>query len=478
MLSIIGKKVFTRLLSGAMLSYPETGDRDAGNQHMKPSNSVELEALKNELDLLTDLMLKIRMDMDLDGFIDEIISTLREKVAFDGCNMALIGDDGLMRVHRVDPAKVSRKSRLTDEKLQKIYSRKIDFRTGGDLASIAARERREIFYPEIDGAPLTAEQADFVAGYGITSLYYLPVAAGDRVFGTMRFHNYGGPMALNDFERDLIRRRVMIIAKALESFSLYNELRKKNQVIKTDLEIASRLQQNLLPHMPPGIAGVEIATRYLPMAEVGGDYFDFIHSPSKMGRRFGVVVSDASGHGVPAAFITSMLKMSIQNKAIYGMAPSPAKVLSAINESLRDKISDFFVTGCYAWFDLVRMKARFASAGHVPVYRMVSATGEITEIKPRGRILGVFEAPQFAQEEISIRPGDRFFFYTDGLTEAVNAAGGQFEQELLRIFREEMYSNAAEMLYAVITALKEHALYGAKHSLDDDVAVVIVDITE
>lgn len=444
---------------------------------MKSSNLNELIALKNELELLTELIMKIRMDMDIDGFMNEIISTLRDRVPFDGCNIALIGDDGLMRVHRIDPAKVSRKSRLTEEKLKKIYSQKIDYRTGGDLASIAARERREIYHPEINGAALTEEQADFIANYGITSLYYLPVAVGERVFATIRFHNYGGAMHLTDFERDLIRRRVMVIAKALESFSLYNELRKKSQVIKTDLEMASRLQQNLLPHTPPRFHGVDIATRYIPMTEVGGDYFDFIHSPAKMDRRFGVVITDASGHGVPAAFITSMLKMSIQNKAMYAVASSPAKVLSAINESLRDKISDFFVTGCYAWFDFDRMKARFASGGHVPVYRLVRATGAVVEIKPRGRLLGIMDDPHFEQEELGISTGDRFFFYTDGLTEAVNEEGVPFEASLLRILREEMYSNAAELLYAVISALKEHALHGQKRSLDDDVAVVIVDIT-
>jgi serine phosphatase RsbU (regulator of sigma subunit) len=443
---------------------------------MKNRTPNELTALKNELELLTSLIMKIRMDMDLDGFLDEIIFTLRDKVPFDGCNIALIGDDGLMRVHRIDPAKVSRKSRLTEEKLEKIYSQKIDYRTGGDLASIVSRERREIYHPEITGGDLTEEQEAFVTNYGITSLYYLPVAVDERVFGTIRFHNYGGSMILSDFERDLIRRRVMIIAKALESFSLYNELRKKSQVIKTDLEMASRLQQNLLPHAPPRFHGVDIATRYIPMTEVGGDYFDFIHSPAKMERRFGVVITDASGHGVPAAFITSMLKMSLQNKAIYALASSPAKVLSAINESLRDKISDFFVTGCYAWFDFDRMKARFASAGHVPVYRIVRATGLIEEIKPRGRLLGILDNPHFDQVELGISPGDRFFFYTDGLTEAVNAAGVPFEESLLRILREEIYSNAAEMLYAVISALKEHGLHGQKHSLDDDVAVVIVDI--
>jgi len=270
---------------------------------MKSSNLHELIALKNELELLTELIMKIRMDMDLDGFMDEIVSTLRERVPFDGCNIAIIGDDGLMRVHRIDPAKVSRKSRLTGEKLDRIYAQKIDYRTGGDLASIAARENREIFIPDLEVAELPEEHGEFVGDYGITSLYYLPVAAGERVFGVIRFHNYGGTMDLTEFERNLIRRRVMVIAKAMETFSLYSELRSRDRVIKSDLEAARRLQQNLIPKAPPSMRGVDIVMRYLPMNEVGGDYYDFVHSPAKMGRRFGLLMTDAAGHGVPAAFI-------------------------------------------------------------------------------------------------------------------------------------------------------------------------------
>lgn len=444
---------------------------------MKPVNNSQCDALANELDLLVSLIMKIRMDMDLQGFLDEIILTLREKVPFDGCNIALIGDDGLMRIHRIDPGKVSKKSKLTEEKLQKLYSKAWNWERENDLASIVARERREIHYPVVDLESFPEEHKEFVETYGIAGLYYLPLVVGDRVFGVIRFHNYASDMHLSEFEKELIRRRAMVIAKALESFALFDELRRKNRVIKTDLETAQRLQHNLLPQSSPLLRGVDIAMRYLPMAEVGGDFYDFIYSPEKMGRRFGFIITDASGHGVSAAFISSMLKMSVQNKEVYLSSSNPAKVLSMMNESLLDKISDYFVTGCYAWFDLERMKVRFASAGHVPVFKLDRSSGTIAEIKPKGKMLGLIEHPQFEQLELSLSGNERFVFYTDGLTEAVNAEGVTFEERLKKVLRQELYSNASEALYAVIRELKEHAQSPTKESFDDDVAVVIIDVS-
>ncbi len=445
---------------------------------MKSEHNSQGEALINELDLLVSLIMKIRMDMDLQSFLDEIIFTLREKVSFDGCNIALIGDDGLMRIHRIDLGKISKKSKLTEEKLNKLYSKAWNREIENDLASIVARERREIHYPVVDVQSLPDEHKEFVEMYGIIGLYYLPLIVGERVFGVIRFHNYSSEMRLTDFEKELIRRRAMVIAKALESFALFDELRKKNRVIKTDLETAQRLQHNLLPQSSPMIRGVDIAMRYIPMAEVGGDFYDFIYSPEKMGRRFGFIITDASGHGVPAAFISSMLKMSVQNKEMYAASSSPSRVLSIMNESLLNKISDYFVTGCYAWFDLERMKVRFSCAGHVPVFKLNRSSGVIAEIKPKGKMLGLIDYPQFEQIELSLNVNDRFVFYTDGLTEAVNQSGIAFEERLKKLLKQESYSNASEAMYSIISELKEYALSATKKSFDDDVAVVIVDINE
>jgi serine phosphatase RsbU (regulator of sigma subunit) len=438
--------------------------------------TTENQMLKNEIEILTSLILKIHMDMDLEHFLDEIIFTLRHRIPFDGCNVSYIDKEGLMTVHRINPSSVSPKHRLTAEQLEEVFARKVDYKTSSDWASIAAREKKEIYIPEVHLNDFTPDDQAFLKDYGITGLYYLPLVMGDRVHGTMRFHNYDSPMKLTEFEKNLIRTRASVVAKALDDYFLYQDLKKKNDVITLDLDLATRLQRNLLPDKFPAFDGVEVAAAYIPMIEVGGDYYDFLYSPEKGERRFGVLITDASGHGVSAAFITSMLKLSFQNRQTYKNSWSPSYVLSYINRSIKNLIADNFVTGCYAYFDFYQMNLVMSSAGHNPVYRVNRDTGEVDTLKPHGKILGLFDYQEFQEIEIPVKSGHRFLFYTDGLTEAENREGVPFENNLVDLLAGSGNLTADNFCRRVEDHLRVHGLYGSKTTFDDDIAMVIIDI--
>ena len=436
----------------------------------------ENQVLKNELEMLASLILKIHMDMDLEQFLDEIIFTLRKRIPFDGCNVSYIDHDGLMNVHRINPSRISPKHRLSADQLEEVYAKKVDYQTSNDWASIAAREKKEIYIPEVRIDDFGPEDQDFLKSYGITGLYYLPLVMGDRIHGTMRFHNYGSPMSLTELERDHIRRRASIVAKALDDYFLYQDVKKKNDVISLDLDLATRLQRNLLPHNYPDFEGVAVAAAYIPMIEVGGDYYDFIYSPQRGERRFGMLITDASGHGVSAAFITSMLKLSFQNRQTYKNSWSPSYVLSYINRSIKNNIADNFVTGCYAYFDFYQMSLVLSSAGHNPVFRVNRDTCQVDTLKPHGKMLGLFDYQEFEELEIPIRSGDRFLFYTDGLTEAENRDGETFEKNLLNLLENSGDLNADDFCRRVVDHLRVHALYASRTTFEDDIAMVIIDV--
>jgi len=436
----------------------------------------ENQMLENELEMLASLILKIHMDMDLEEFLDEIIYTLRKRIPFDGCNVSYIDREGLMNVHRINPSQVSPKHRLSPDQLEEVYAKKVDYQTSNDWASIAAREKKEIYIPEVCIDEFDPEEQDFLKSYGITGLYYLPLVMGDRIHGTMRFHNYDSPMNLTDLERDHIRRRASIVAKALDDYFLYQDVKKKNEVIRLDLDLATRLQQNLLPHSYPDFEGIDVAAAYIPMIEVGGDYYDFIYSPQRGERRFGLLITDASGHGVSAAFITSMLKLSFQNRQTYKNSWSPSYVLSYINRSIKNNIADNFVTGCYAYFDFYQMSVVLSSAGHNPVYRVNRDNGKVETIKPRGKILGLFDYQEFEELEITIKSGDRLLFYTDGLTEAENRDGETFETKLFELLAGSGELTAEDFCIRVVDHLRVHALYASRTTFEDDIAMVIIDV--
>ncbi|MCP4135268.1 MAG: SpoIIE family protein phosphatase [bacterium] len=436
----------------------------------------EMDRLREELDILSSLILKIRIDMDLDTFLNEIIFTLRDKVPFDGCNISVIDERGYMRVHKISPSEISKEARLSEEYLEKIYSERIDYRASNDWASIAAREKKEIYYPDIEMEDFLPEYQENLKLYGITGLYYVPIIIGDMVFGTMRFHNFEKPMKLTGFEKKIIQRRVSIVAKAIENFTLYNDIKKKNRTIEMDLELAKELQNKVLPQNLPDMPGVSIETYYMPMIEVGGDFFDFIYPDRGKNEKFGVIMTDVSGHGVSSAFITSMLKVSFQNSFIRKNAARPAKVLSRINHTLLNNMGDHFCTGCYAFFDLKKRKAVFANAGHTPVYRIKRNFGEVFPIRPTGSVMGYFEEIVYREHSINLEPGDRFVFFTDGLTEAINKEKTMFDKKLLSLFYKYYGMPTKEFRDLIIRKLKEHALEGMKETFEDDVALVVIDI--
>lgn len=180
----------------------------------------------------------------------------------------------------------------------------------------------------------------------------------------MRFHNYGGTMFLSDFEKDIIRRRVAVIARAMENFLLYDELKNKSAVIEQDFELARRLQQDMIPASSPQIPGIEVAMKYLPMQEVGGDFFDFLYPVRGNENSMGLFLTDASGHGVPAAFVTSMLKVLFHSDEVKKNGHHPAEVMKIINKNIKGKIADNFVTAVYCLLNLEEGSLKISSAGH------------------------------------------------------------------------------------------------------------------
>jgi serine phosphatase RsbU (regulator of sigma subunit) len=254
------------------------------------------------------------------------------------------------------------------------------------------------------------------------------------------------------------------------------DIKLKNEIIHEDLTLAKRIQMNMLPQRLPEIKGVKISTRYLPMFEVGGDYFDFNFIEKENCMDFALILTDASGHGVSAAFITTMLKIAFSSDQALQLIASPIEVLKLINKTIIDKTAGNFVTAFYVFFDIEKMKAKLTCAGHNPAYKISCKTGKLEEIHPRGRILGFIDEIDFVEHEINICSGDRFFFYTDGLTEAIDEAGEEFEKKLIEILTSNYSLDAESLCDIIIDKLKEHALYSDKQHFDDDIAIIIVDI--
>lgn len=201
-------------------------------------------------------------------------------------------------------------------------------------------------------------------------------------------------------------------------------LEARDQFVRSELEMARRIQQSLLPGSPPRLPGLQIESHYLPLLEVGGDFFDF-HSAD---GRVELLIADVVGHGIQAALLTSMVKALFRECLAQQMSPSAT--LEYLNARLLELTpTDRFVTAIAASVDVRERRVRIANAGHPPPYRLAEGTGR-PEMLSRGELplglMPVGTGPPYVEHEIRCEPGDRLFLYTDGLPDVLSPAGELF----------------------------------------------------
>jgi len=245
-------------------------------------------------------------------------------------------------------------------------------------------------------------------------------------------------------------------------------------LVEQELETARRIQSSILPGKTPAVAGAEIAVRYLPMAAVAGDFYEFLRVDEK---RVGLLIADVSGHGVPAALIASMVKVAFSAQAPW--AAHPEAVLSGMNRIFCGKLESQFVTAAYLYADLESGKASYASAGHPPLLWWRAVEGRVCEVRSNGMMMGHFPEARYASVELQVGPGDRLILYTDGIVEAMNTSGDFFGSER---FAEAIASRRELPAESLVDSLLGHVSQWAGHKpgrdgFADDLTLLVMSVS-
>jgi serine phosphatase RsbU (regulator of sigma subunit) len=222
--------------------------------------------------------------------------------------------------------------------------------------------------------------------------------------------------------------------KVVESWDSYDQLNLMRQRLEQEMGVARGIQQALLlPTDLPHLEGWEVTAYYQPAREVGGDFYDFLELED---GRLGVVVEDATGHGIPAALVMATT-LSMLRAVAQASNHSPGDVLRRANEPLVTDIPpNMFVTCLYAILDPRSGRLRYANAGHdLPYWRHQGGGAE--ELRARGMPLGLMPGMDYEEKEIVLEIGDRVLFYSDGLVEAHNPEGEMFGFPRLRSIMAE-----------------------------------------
>ena len=241
--------------------------------------------------------------------------------------------------------------------------------------------------------------------------------------------------------------------------------------INSELEMARKIQLAILPHETPKIMGLEIAARFVPMGSVAGDFYDFVIMDEK---HVGILIADATGHGLPAALIASMLQMALAAQAAH--ASNPAAVLSGLNQALYGKFTAHFVTAAYIFVDMEKRIMKYGGAGHPPLLLWRASTRSADELEENGLVLGLFADATYGEIEATMQPGDRVVAYTDGILEASNPSGEMYGGQRFKQFLElNCLTGANEFSDAL---LDEMALWSGQprgQGQQDDITFLTVD---
>jgi serine phosphatase RsbU (regulator of sigma subunit) len=204
------------------------------------------------------------------------------------------------------------------------------------------------------------------------------------------------------------------------------------QIILEDLQAGAAYQRSLMPETPPLVPGYDFGCLLRPARTVSGDFYDILRLDE---RRIGILVADASGKGVPACL------MAMLAHAFFRVRPDPvagpAKTLQSVNAMLYGNAKrGTFVSCIYAVLDTAQHTLTMSNAGHLPSVIWHGKERIATTHRSNGPVVGVL-APaiyngQIGEETVSLRPGDRFVFFTDGMNEAMAPGQKEFGMEHLR----------------------------------------------
>jgi phosphoserine phosphatase RsbU/P len=233
---------------------------------------------------------------------------------------------------------------------------------------------------------------------------------------------FGIPLYLHHHTKEHLEGRNVELQQKVERGTARLEMQ------EAELQRAREIQQSLLPRNIPQIPGFEIAGAWQPASTVSGDYYDVLPLGD---HKLGICIADVSGKGVSAALLMANVQAAV--RAYANESESPAQVCGKVNRLLCENIATGkFVTFLYAILDGDERSFQYCNAGHL--YPILVSRGSVGMLEQGGAVLGVFPAWTYEDSVIDLKAGDRLLLFTDGITEASDTNGLEFEETRIAAF--------------------------------------------
>ena len=240
------------------------------------------------------------------------------------------------------------------------------------------------------------------------------------------------------------------IAIAIENARLYERVARSEARLERDLQRAQEIQMHLMPGTAPDIPGMEVALRFHPARELGGDLYDFLTYGKE---RQVLAVGDVSGKGAPAALYGAMAMGILRSLAPQNL--SPPHLLKRLSQILLErKIEGHFITITYAIWEPRAKTLRLANAG-MPLPLLVRK-GQARSIRVEGIPLGLLEHAQYQDEVVKLESGDLFAMFSDGIVEAANTKHEEFgSRRLKNVLRRNFHRPPNQIIATLFDEVRE-----------------------
>jgi sigma-B regulation protein RsbU (phosphoserine phosphatase) len=261
------------------------------------------------------------------------------------------------------------------------------------------------------------------------------VRAKDRMNGVLTLGLRRGQFPYSTADKEVLMSVAGQLALVIENARLAERMVVEER-LRRELALAAEVQRRLLPERPPEGLAVELAGFCQPARGVGGDYYDFIKFDN---QQLGIAIADVAGKGIAAALLMSTVQATLRSLSAGGGANerangSLAEMVATLNRLLCNSTRGAnYVTFFYAQFDPRTQRLAYVNAGHnPPLFFRADPAHDFRALSSGGMFVGMFEHCGYEQDVIQMQPGDVLIAFTDGLSEALDARGEEFDESRIR----------------------------------------------
>jgi len=419
----------------------------AGIENARLYSRVSRQA--RQLTLLTEISRELTSILNLDQLLKRVADLVTRIIDYEMFSILLLDPTGTLLQHRFSL------------RFKESVHLKHEIPIGQGLVGYAAQTGQPVLVPDVSKDPRY-----IMANPETRSELVVPLIYKEKVIGVLDIeHTRRGY-----FNEDHVRIMTTLAAQvaiAIENATLYERIARQEKRLEHDLSLARELQFRLLPQKHPTLKHAEVAARFSPARQIGGDLYDFLKYSGR--GVIAIAVGDVSGKGASAAIYAGLVSGITRSHAVE--EPSAAGMLEAINLSLAERpIEAQYVSVIYAvWNDNDRT-LQVANSGLPRPLRLRDA--KVEEIPVTGLPIGLFSSAEYEERKLHAKPGDVFLFFTDGITDATSSEGHMFGRgRLEKVVRDNAHGSADEIAEAIFGAVSKHAEGVA--AFDDQTIVVL-----